>query len=141
MEEEFELVPMNPIRRLEKKIKELESNSSGDMLKDLVEVVKTNQKIVDDLVRINSSAIKEMSETNINLKMLVERLDSFLDRIDASISSESGQEVMEKLNQIAEQTKTVNESYQQLSEKLEKLERRVNAMLLTRLKGVRGVKR
>ena len=106
-----------------------------------MEVVKTNQKIVDDLVRINSSAIKEMSETNINLKMLVERLDSFLDRIDASISSESGQEVMEKLNQIAEQTKTVNESYQQLSEKLEKLERRVNAMLLTRLKGVRGVKR
>ncbi len=140
MEEEFELVPMSPIRRLEKKIKQLEANSSGEVLKELVDVVKTNQKIVDDLVRINSSAIKEMSEINISLKMLIERLDSFLDRIDVSASEPSNQ-LMEKINQLIEQNSKMNEAYEELSEKLEKMEKRVNAILLTRMRGMRGVKK
>lgn len=136
MEEEFELVPMSPIRKLEKKLKELESNNSGEMLKDLIDVVKTNQKIVDDLVRINSSTIKEMSETNINLKLLIERLDGFLDRIDASFQ-EPSHELVEKLDQISQQTSKMVDSYNELSEKLEKLERRVNAILLTRMRNIK----
>ena len=140
MDEEFELVPMSPIRSLEKRLKDLEQNSSGHIMKELVDVVKTNQKIVDDLVRINSSAIKEMSEVNINLKMLIERLDNFIDRIDVATSQPSD-ELMDKINQIIDQNTKMSESYEQLTDRLSKVEKRVNAILLTKMRGVRGAKR
>ena len=133
MSDEFELVPISPIRKLEKKIEMLENSSSGPLLKELVDVVKTNQKIVDDLVRINSSTIREISEVNVNLKLLIERLDSFLDRVDAA-TTEPSRDIMEKLDSMIEQNSKMAEMYSTLQEKLEKMERRVNALILTKMR-------
>ena len=51
-EEEYELIPVSPFRRIEKRIDRLEKGgSSNDMVKELIEVVRTNQRIVDEVVK------------------------------------------------------------------------------------------
>ncbi len=138
MEEEFELVPLSPIRKLEKKLRELEGMSAGKVLSDLVEVVKTNQKIVDDLVRINSSTIKEMTEVSTNLKMLIERIDNFLDRVEA-VTTEPSEELMEKIQQLIEENKKMSGAYEEMRDKIEKIERRVNALIVTKMARTRKI--
>ncbi len=132
MEDEFELVPLSPIRKLEKKLKEIEGMSAGKVLNDLVDVVKTNQKIVDDLVRINSSTIKEMTEVNTSLKLLIERMDTFLDRVE-SATTEPSAELMDKIQELVSQNKKIADAYDEMKTKLDKMERRVNALIVTKM--------
>ncbi|MBI4174045.1 MAG: hypothetical protein HY517_00230, partial [Candidatus Aenigmarchaeota archaeon] len=54
-EEEYELVPVGPLRRIEKRVEKIEKGgTSNEMVKELVDVVRTNQKIIDEVVKINS---------------------------------------------------------------------------------------
>ena len=42
MEDEYELIPLSPIRRLEKKVEHMEKNAtSGEMLGELMDIIKT----------------------------------------------------------------------------------------------------
>ena len=114
-DEEYELVPLSPIRRMEKRLERLEkSGTSNDIMKELIDIVKTNQQIVDDVVRINSEMIKRVGELSETVGKAIAKLDEFTSRI----------EMAEGENQQPEQNT-------EMQAKLDRLEKRINAMLTT----------
>jgi len=90
MEDEYELVPLSPIRRMEKRLEHLEkAGTSTDMIRQLIDVVKTNQQIVDDVVKINSEMIKRVSELTENVNRVTNKIDEFMSRIEFSAEGET----------------------------------------------------
>lgn len=116
MEEEYELVPLNPIRRVEKRLERLEKAGTGtEMIKELIEVVRTNQQIVDDVVKINSEMIKRVSELSENVSRVTNKIDEFISRIE-----------------IVGQNDTSNkEDKSELQAKIDKLEKRISSLTNT----------
>lgn len=124
-DEEFELVPLSPIRRLEKRLERIEgSGMSADLLKELMEVVKTNQQVVDDVVRINSQMIGKISDLSIAVGELTSRMNDFMNRIEVSGEEKPPQK----------ENSENKEEEARLNERLSKLEKRINMMLVAMTK-------
>lgn len=123
MEEEFELIPLHPVKKLEKRIEKLErEKGSGEMLKELVEIVKINQEVVDDIVKINSELASKITNLSDSVNNLARKLDDFLNRIEVV----SEEEVVEEKKESEK-----HDILKELNEKLSKLEKRINAIALT----------
>lgn len=117
MEDEYELVPMNPVRRLEKRVDKIErSGGSEELMKDLMEIVKTNQQIVDEIVKSNSEMVDKVNNMMQSVSALTARLDDFMARVEIE-----GEEVKEESPQLE----------RKMDERLAKLEKRVNAILMS----------
>ncbi|MBI4019601.1 MAG: hypothetical protein HY364_05100 [Candidatus Aenigmarchaeota archaeon] len=120
MEEEYELVPIGPIRRLEKKIEQMENTGGGESTKALVEVVKSNQTIVDEMIKVNSDLVDRVAKLMESVNSLNENLTDFMQKLE--IASETD---------IEESGKKSDENSAKVNEKLAKLEKRLNALILT----------
>ena len=118
-DEEYEIVPLSPIRKLEKRMSEIEKGTPKALGNEVVDIIKTNQGIVDDLVRVNSDTAAKVSELTVSVNRLVDKLDDFIKRIEIS-----GENVAtEKLDEIEKNTE----------DRLAKLEKRMNALLLSKM--------
>jgi chromosome segregation ATPase len=90
-EEEYELVPISPLRRLEKRIEKLEASVGSEpkeFYKEIVDIIRINQQIVDELVKANSTLRIELSRLPSKLDQLVSKLDELLTYIKASAEAE-----------------------------------------------------
>ena len=116
MEEEYELIPMSPIRRLEKRMDKVErSGSATDIVKELIEFVRTNQHVVDDIVKINSELMTRVSDLSGSVKELTNKVNDFMGRLEASGSpgEEGGGDVESRMD-----------------DKLNKMEKKINSLVL-----------
>lgn len=121
-EEEYELVPLSPLRRMEKRLERLEkAGTSQDMIKELIDVVRTNQQIVDDMVKINSDIINKISELSVSVNNMIAKIDEFLNRIEIEGAS-AGEEKKEE----PEKAATV-----EVDKRIDRLEKRINALILS----------
>ena len=119
-DEEYELVPISPIRRVEKRMADLEQRrGGGEINKELIEMARINQEVVDDLVKTNSKMTTKIAEMIDSVEKLTDKISSFIDRVEVS-----GEET--------ESTANKEEQNRKLDDKLEKLEKRMNAMILTK---------
>ena len=119
-EEEYELVPVGPIRKMEKRIEKMErGGTSSDMVKELIEVVRTNQKIVDEVVKINTEMINRVSELSTHVSQLTEKLNDFLGRVEIGDSNEAA---------------PAAEHNPEVEQRIQKLEKRINSMILSTMK-------
>ncbi|MBI2173183.1 MAG: hypothetical protein HYT73_03175 [Candidatus Aenigmarchaeota archaeon] len=120
-EEEYELIPLSPIRKLEKRLDKVEKGGAGgDMMKELVDVVKTNQAIVEDIVKVNSEMMSKVSELSNNVTQLSSRLNDFMNKIEV-VSEEPEQKPADD----------------EMGRKLEKMEKRLNAIALSNIAKMR----
>lgn len=129
MEDEYELVPINPIRKLEKRLDRVEqSGLSSEMIKELVDIVKTNQNVIDEIVKINSEMITKVNELSGNVKSMTNQLNDFMGRLEIAST-----EPVEEDGSVshATESKKVRELEDKINTRLEKLEKRINAMLLS----------
>lgn len=89
--DEYEVVPLTPIRRLEKKISQIESTRSLGNLERLmdkiIDMVELNQRIVDEMIKANTGLREDVG-------VLVNKMDSLNDKITnfVNIVSEAGKE-------------------------------------------------
>ena len=124
MEDEYEIVPINPLRKLEKRVDEVEkSGVTADTLKELIDIVKANQRVVDDVVKINSDMMNKVSILTNSVNGLSEKVHDFINRIELS-----GPPMMDeryKYRQIGERIEG------QMDERLSTLEKRVNSLILS----------
>jgi len=125
MSEEYEIIPINPIRRLEKRVESIEkSGSSAETVKELVDIVRANQRVVDDIVKVNSDMMNKVSVLTASVNNMSDKINDFMSRIEITGESEPA---------------ATGETYKDLEEKLEdkldarlsKLEKRVNALILS----------
>lgn len=117
MEDEYELIPMSPIRRLEKRMEKMEkSGASSDTTKELIEIVRANQHVIDDMVKMNAEMMNRVGELLISVNAMTNKITDFMNRIEVSTVEEGGEG---------------NETKKEVDDRLVKLEKRLNALILS----------
>jgi len=117
-DEEYELIPLNPLRKMERRLEKLEKTStSQEMLRELVDIVKTNQQIVDDIVKINSDIINKITDLTAAVNGMMNKIDDFMSRIEVTTEEEESKEGKPPASNV--------------EERLEKLEKRINSLILS----------
>jgi uncharacterized coiled-coil protein SlyX len=133
-QEEFELIPMSPLRRLEKRIDQLESSpgvDTRDFFREIVDIVRMNQQIVDELAKANDALRIEISKLPSKIEDLVNSMKEMLSYIKASAVEETGvsspnfKPLVDKLDQLVEGNKKVVESNQAVLSELDSISRRL----------------
>ncbi len=137
-DEAFEMVPITPIRKLEREIKRLksqmQSNESPSLVTQVVEILRMNQAIVDQLSVRQGELLTKLSETNAKLGRLSDSLEKLLEELVATAEegdayaeervsvSSSGR--VDKLDKIVEQNAALINSLTVLTKELDKLGRK-----------------
>ncbi|MDI6798554.1 MAG: hypothetical protein QMD12_00955 [Candidatus Aenigmarchaeota archaeon] len=139
-QEEFELIPISPIRRLEKRIEQLESADFIDtkgFLREMVDIIRMNQQLVDELAKANDALRIEISRLPARLEEVVNSINELLTYIKASATEETGaptpmsfKPLTDKLDQLIEQNKKIVESNQALSAVLSEIGEKLKRPLM-----------
>lgn len=81
--EEYEMVPVGPIRRLEERIKKIErgkeSTSYQGFLREVLELVQSNQRLVDEIVKANDELRDELSRIPKKIDELLDEWGEFIE--------------------------------------------------------------
>ena len=118
MDDEYELVPLSPIRRLEKRMEKVErSGTSQDTIHDLVEVVRANQHVIDDVVKMNSEMFNKVTDLVTKVNTMTEKMTEFLERLEVSGENE--------------QPTTANDESRKFEEKISRMEKKINSLILS----------
>jgi chromosome segregation ATPase len=130
-QDEFELIPMSPLRRLEKRIDQLESGSGTDargFVKEIVDIIRMNQQIVDELAKANDALRIELSKLPGRIDELINDLRELISFIKASATEEmvptqtNLQPLVEKFDQLIQGNKKIVETNEALLSSIEELQ-------------------
>ena len=137
--EEFELIPMSPVRRLEKRIDQLESAPNlnvKDFMHEIVEVVRMNQQLVDEMAKANDALRIELSRLPGRLEDLISSMHELISYIKASAAEETAvgsvtnmQPLLAKMDELVEGNKKVVESNQSMIATLEQIDKKLRRPL------------
>jgi len=136
-DEEFEIIPTSPIRRLEKRIEKVEggtySSEVGRLIEQVVDLIKANQKIIDSTIRANNDLITEVSKLPKKIDDLILEMREFMKLLKISAEEEEvsnvSKEVMtplvDKMTELVEQNKKSFETNQAVLTTLGIIEKRL----------------
>ena len=124
--EEFEVIPLAPVRRLERELallkKQVKVSDEASLFTQVVDIIKTNQHIVDTMAAKQSELISKIGETNERMNKLCSTLDELVDALVAAAEEEiNKEEKSEKLDQIVEQNSALINSLNVLAKEMGKL--------------------
>jgi hypothetical protein len=120
-DKEYELIPMSPIRRLERRMERVEKTSGGghypkDLLDDVVDIVRMNQMLVDELAKSNDALRIELSKLPGRLDELVTGMKELLSYIKAAgeqettgLTSDGVKPIVDKLDEMVKTNKKISE--------------------------------
>lgn len=134
-QEEFELIPVTPLRRLEKRIEELEKKASineRELYREIIQIVRMNQEIVDALIKANDSLRIELSKLPLKLEELTKKIDELIELIKAAGEEETESKVsvdnkplIEKIEKLTEINNKILENNEALISLLEEISRKL----------------
>jgi len=134
--EEYEIVPVTPLRRLEKKIEMLEKSKSDEIfnrvLDKLIDLTEINQRIVEEMVRSNQGLREDIEILVAKMNTLEDKMNDFVD-ILRNIAEAELKEAESKFDP-EEIAKTISESitnsispvFSEMGKKLEELVNKMN---------------
>jgi uncharacterized coiled-coil DUF342 family protein len=132
-EEEYEVVPLSPIRKLEKRIDELEEQrQTGDMrglVREVMDLVKSNQQMVDEIVKSNNELRRELEKIPEKVDQVLDQWEEFLEILEEGEKTVSSggegvpQDFSEKLGKLIEQNSSLLESNQELVDSMKSFKR------------------
>lgn len=133
-DEEFELVPVTPLRKLERKIEELErkySYTTPEIYRELVSIIRMNQEIVDALIRANDSLRIELSKLPLKLEELTKKIEELIELIKAAGEEEEqkGMDIkplIEKIDKLTEVNNKILEANENLLNLIEELSKKLS---------------
>ena len=139
-DEEFELIPLSPIRRLEKRIDKLENTTGGvdvrEFFRELVAIIRMNQEIVDELAKSSDALRIELSKLPSKLDDVTQGLNELLSYIKAAameettgISQDTFRPLAEKLDQLIDTNKKIVEGDENVSALLESIDKKLKSPL------------
>lgn len=140
--DEYELIPVSPLRKMEKRIEELETSKGvnvQEFYREMVDIIKMNQQLVDELALANDALRIEVSRLPARIEELVSKLDELISFIKASATEEAPtsadvKPLSEKLDKLIESNKKVAETNLSVLEVLDDLGRRVSRPILPPMK-------
>jgi methyl-accepting chemotaxis protein len=141
-EETYEVIPTSPIRRLEQRMGRIESSSSTSeaqrLIEQIIELIKSNQRIIDDVVKSDSELRSELSRLPGKIDTLVAKMGEFLELLKATateqavegISKEAMTPMVDKINELVEQNKRSLETNQAVLANLSSIDNRLKRLYL-----------
>jgi len=139
--EEYELIAVSPLRRMEKRIEQLEQSHDTfdvkEFYREMVDIIRMNQQIVDELAKANDALRIEISRLPARIEELVANLKELLSYIKASATEEqmgaSGSEIAgegvkplaQKLDVLIETNKKIVDNNQALLNVLEEMDNKM----------------
>jgi len=138
----YEVIPTSPIRKLEKRMNTLESSSSASevqrLIEQIIELIKSNQRIIDDVIKSDSELRGEISRLPGKLDTLVSRMNEFLDLLKAGAREEAAPQaaqpsmepLVNKINELVEQNKKSVEANQAVLASLGSIDNRLKRLYL-----------
>lgn len=153
-DEEYEIIPLNPLRKLEKRIEKIESQTTlardEALIRDILDIMKANQKLVNDVVESNTMLRNSITELTGKMDSVIENMNSFMEllkeatetSLEEDVSHEIGSHIIkpitEKMNDltssIKEMVDNIKETNSQLIEGIERLDSRLKRIYATQRK-------
>ncbi len=142
MEDEYEIIPTSPLKRLERRISQLEASSSASeiqkLIEQIIELIKTNQRIIDDVIKADADLRDEISKIPPKIDQLVSSMNEFMELLKASatedtaadISKDLVKPIAEKLDEFIEQNKKSMEVNQAVLTSLGVIDKRLKRIYL-----------
>jgi len=132
VKEEYEVIPLDPIRALEKRIKKIEESVQEKAIgSEYIELVKTNQQVVADLIRLNTGIIDKLSNLASKIEELVKRIDEFSNKFEIEVEVEGRES--KRVKELEEENQKLKEAQEEFLDKISKLEKRINALILSKI--------
>lgn len=136
-EGDYELIPMSPIRRLEKRLEKVESLSYSDpknIFRDIIDIVRMNQMIVDELCKANDALRIELARLPAKLDELIMSMKEIITFIKSSGEEETSgmtkevmKPVVDKLDEMVKTNKTITEKNDSMLELLDEIGRKLKS--------------
>lgn len=141
--EEYEVIPTSPIRRLEKRLERVEDTSSSSqvqkLMEQVIELIKSNQRIIDDVVKANAELRDELAKIPGKVDKLMGTLNEFMDILKeasseeaagAGITPEAMKPLADKLGEMVEQNKKALEADHTMLTALETIDKRLKRIYM-----------
>lgn len=140
----YEIIPITPMKKLEERIEKVESVGGSstvtqNLINQVMELIRSNQRIVNDVIRANSDLKNELSKLPSKLDELIGTINNFLSLVEAAGKEESApvvqqpnidlKPVVDELKKISEQNQKLIESNQNVMEELDRMSKRVKGGL------------
>ncbi len=140
-DDEYEVIPISPLRKMERRLSKMESVSSSAetrrLIEQIIELIKSNQRIIDDVVKADAELRHEISAIPGKIDELLASMGDFIDILKASASEEAagaGKESMEplvkKITELVEQNKKTQEIGQATLTSLDTIDKRLKRFLV-----------
>lgn len=100
--EEYEVIPMGPIRKLEKRIQELEKQKGGgqgDFTRDILDIMKANQKMVNDMVKSTDQLHNSVEELTNKMDHVADSIQNFMELLEEASEASLEEDVSGNLSE------------------------------------------
>ena len=134
-EDEYELIPMSPIRRLEKRLQRVEESSTDSprgIIADIIDIVRMNQQLVDELAKSSDALRIELSKLPGKLDDLIMNVNQLVSFIKTSgeaevggISEEAFKPLVEKMDEMVKTNKVISEKNDSMLELLDEISKKL----------------
>ncbi|MDY6770902.1 MAG: hypothetical protein SV186_03010 [Candidatus Nanohaloarchaea archaeon] len=134
--EEYEIIPMGPVRKLEKRIDELEQQKSaggpqGDYVRDILDIMKANQKIVNDMVESTSQLQNSIEDLTHKMDSVLDNMNEFMNLLqeasEASLEEDVSTDISQNLVQpLTDSMQDIRETNEKMLEGLGKIDESLN---------------
>lgn len=131
--DEYELIPMSPIRRLEKRIDKIESTTgTHDVIREIIDIVRMNQQMVDELAKSNDALRIELSKLPAKIDELVASMKEIISFIKSSgeeetvgITKEAMKPLVEKFDEMIKTNRAMSEKSDSMLELLDDISKKL----------------
>ncbi len=134
----YEIIPVTPIRRLEKRMEDIEKSGSIPQLQSLInhiiDLMKTNQDLIEQVLKADDELRKELSRIPSKVDELISTMKSFMDLIkiagEEEVSAPAQVDVRpmaDQFQKLLEQNQKIVESNQRVIEALENINRKLKS--------------
>ena len=77
----YEIIPITPIKKLEERIDKMETSGSAtqvqNLINQIIELIRSNQKIVNDVIQANAELRNELSKLPSKIDDLIDTMKSY----------------------------------------------------------------
>ena len=138
-DDEYELIQLSPLRKLEKRIDQLETETNFDakaFFQEFVDIVKMNQQLVDEVIKANNTLRVELARLPGKMEEMTRSLNELVSFIKAAAieeanpaATESFKVMPDKLDKLIELNRRIVESNESLTNLMEIMDKKMRPMM------------
>lgn len=126
-DEEYEVIPLDPIRKLERRMNELEQESElsreESLIQDVVDIMKSNQQMVNNMVESTNNLRTSVEELTHKMDNVVDNMNEFMELLEEASETSLERDINENISNslvepLTEQMEEIVKTNQQMLEGL-----------------------